>query len=703
MPPPAPPLPSPPPWLARAFSTAVKHYQAGLHDQARQLLILTLERRPDHADSMYLLASIAGQSGDAELAEGLLRQAIAIESHKTPYWILLGNLLQRGDRLEESAACYKMTLSLDPNCVDAYYNWGNTLERQGRNREAMEFFEQSVRLEPRHVQARNNLANQYRRAGRFEEAAAQLETARRLDPQSMPVVLNLGNIHMDNGEYTKALACFDQAIAMAPALAVLYNNRGNALRNLKRIPEALEAYEKAIEFEPGRAEFRVNRGSALQTQGRLGEALESFRHALELAPEVAAAHGSALFTLHYDPETSVEELLEAHREWARRHTSGLGRAGRPFRNRRNPDKRLRIGYVSADFRQHPVAYFVAPVLASHDRQQVEVYCYASAVKRDDWTARIRKSAAQWRNAASMSDLELAAQIEQDGIDILVDLAGHTAGNRLEAFARKPAPVQVSWLGYFNTTGLEAMDYLAVDEVICPESDRAPYVEQALRPGGCYLAYRGPDYAPPVTPPPAGEKGYVTYGCFNTLSKVTADVLRLWARLLRADPAARLVLKNAVLDDPLSQQTCRETLESEGVESGRVTLAGQSPHRELLAAYAGVDVALDPFPYNGGTTTCEALWMGAPVVTLAGGRFVSRVGETILRHAGCGEWVAHSQEEYIEIALALGSNLERLRAIRAGLRETVRSSVLGDVKGFTRRWEHALRVAWKKWCGAPGEF
>ncbi|MBV6467653.1 MAG: Photosystem I assembly protein Ycf3 [Anaerolineales bacterium] len=702
MPPASPPLPSPP-WLARAFTTAARHYQAGLHDQARQLLILTLERQPDHADSMYLLASIAAQAGDSELAEGLLRQAIAIESRKTPYWILLGNLLQRGGRLEESAECYKMALSLDPNCADAYYNWGNTLERQGRNREATEFFEHCARLEPRHVQARNNLANQYRRGGRFKEAAAQLEAARRLDPQSMPVVLNLGNVHMDNGEYDKALACFEQAIAMMPALAVLYNNKGNALRNLRRIPEALDAYGKAIELEPRRAEFHVNRGSALQTQGRLQEALDAFRHALELAPEVAAAHGAALFTLHYDPRTSTGELLEAHREWARRHTRGLGRAGRPFPNRRNPDKRLRIGYVSADFRRHPVAYFVAPVFAAHDRGQVEVYCYSGAVKSDDWTARVRKSVDQWRDAASMSDLELAARIGQDGIDILVDLAGHTAGNRLEAFARKPAPVQMSWLGYFNTTGMEAMDYLVVDKVICPEGGPAPYVEQPLRLDGCYLAYRGPDYAPPVTPPPACGNGYVTYGCFNTPSKVTADVLRLWARLLRADPAARLMLKNAVLDDPLSQKLCREALEGEGVASGRVTLAGQSPHRELLAAYAGVDVALDPFPYNGGTTTCEALWMGVPVVTLAGGWFVSRVGETILRHAGRGEWVAHSQDEYVRIALALGENRERLRNIRAGLRRTVRNSLLGDTKGFTRRWEDALRVAWKKWCGAPREF
>jgi predicted O-linked N-acetylglucosamine transferase (SPINDLY family) len=686
-----------PPWLARAFTTAARHFQAGLLTEAKQLLVAILEREPQHSDSLYLLASIAAQSGDLDLGRDLLRQAIAIEPRKTPYWVLFGNLFQCRGELDASAECYRQALTLDPQCFDALYNWGNTLEREGRFREATECWEKTLALRPDHVQARTNLANQYRLAGRLEEAAAHLETARAQDPRSMPVVLNLGNVFMAQSRYEEALQCFDQCVAMRPEFAIAHNNRGNVLRTLNRIPEAIEAFRRALDLEPGRAEFWVNLGMAIQCQGKLAEALEALRKALALNPDYAPAHGSVLFTLHYDPNLDDQSLLDEHKRWAGRHTRALPRVLKRSGARGDPDKRLRIGYVSPDFRQHPVAFFTAPVFAAHDRTGFEVALYATQARADGWTERVRAGADQFVEAFALSDGELAERIACDQIDVLVDLSGHTAGNRLLVFARRPAPVQLSWLGYFNTTGMEAMDYLVVDSIVAPPDEPAPFVEKPLRLAGCYLSYAGPDYAPPVSAPPSLQKGFTTYGCFNTLSKITPEVIALWAAILQSSPRSRLILKNAILDDALSRQLYQESFRSHGIGPERVRLEGSSPHAELLATYSQVDVALDPFPYNGGTTTCEALWMGVPVVSLAGDRFVSRVGETILEHAGCGDWVTRTPDKYVEKALDLGANGARLARMRALLREQVRRSTLGDTARFTRSWEDALRTVWRSWC------
>ncbi len=684
------------PWLPRAFTTAAKHYQAGFFDEARQLLVRILELEPRHADSMYLMASIAGQSGDLDLAEELLKQAIAIEPGKALFWVLLGNVMQRRERLEDSAECYQKAIEADPASADAYYNWGNTLDRQGKKQEATRAFVKTLALQHDHLEARVNLANQYRDAGRIDEAEKLLELARRQQPQAVPVLMNLGNIYMLQRRYPEALECFTQALETAPNSAMLYNNKGNALRAMGRIEEALAAFGDAIGREPQRAELWVNRGNALQQQGRLPEALQSYRQALDFSPTHAAAHGAALFTLHYDPAAGTESLLEEHRLWGDRHAASLHPGARAYHNACDPEKRLRIGYVSPDFRRHPISYFLAPVLEKH---AAHAFCYWTGSHPDQWTERLKKSGAVWRDVPGFSDQELAAQVEADQIDILVDLSGHTSGNRLLMFARRPAPVQVSWLGYFNTTGMKAMDYLLVDRVLAPESETPPFVEQPLRVDGCYLTYAGPAYAPQPAPPPCLQTGHITYGCFNTLSKITPQVVELWSRILHADPRAHLMLKNSTLDDAHSRRLFLDLFEKQGIGAGRIELWGGSPHAGLLAWYANVDIALDPFPYNGGTTTCEALWMGVPVVTLAGDRFVSRVGATLLAHAGLGEWITHTADEYVERALALGADTEILRRIRLLLRDQVRRSPLGDTKAFVRRLEDAYRSAWRRYCAS----
>jgi len=690
-----------PDWLKRAFVTAARLMQDGALPEAQKLLIAILEREPRHGDSLYLLGSIAAQSGDVALGEELVRQAVAIDPGKALYWVLLGNIVQRQDRLEESEVCYQTAVATGGDFADAYYNWGNTCERQGRNADARRLFRRAVDLAPDHVEARNNLANQLRNCGELAEAAAHLEYGRRRQPRWMPLSLNLGNVYMAQERFKDALSCFDDAIRLHPEVAVLYSNRGNTLRALDRAAEALAAYDDALARDPARAEFWVNRGVALQTQGRLKEALESFQQSLVGSPDNPVAHGAALFSMHYDPRVNPRALLAAHREWGDRHTAGFARQS-GHRNVPDPERRLRVGYVSGDFRQHPVSFFTAPAWEARNREQVELVAYFCGAKPDKWTARVRNAVDEWVEAAGLSDRELAERVEADRIDVLVDLSGHTAGNRLLAFARRPAPVQISWLGYFNTTGMPAMDYLVVDGVIAPEGEAAPFTEQPLNPGGgCYLSYQGPEYAPAVSAPPSLSGKGVTFGCFNALSKITSNVVALWAAVLETVPGSRLMLKNTVLNDALSRDLYTRAFAEKGIGADRLILLGGSSHRELLAQYAAVDVALDPFPYNGGTTTCEALWMGVPVVTLAGDRFVSRVSATILTHAGCREWVTHSESEYLAAAARLASDSAELSRIRQGLRQRVSASGLGDVQGFQRRWEDAVRSVWRRWCAKQG--
>lgn len=667
-----------------------------MHDEARQLLILILERIPTHSDSLYLLASIASLSGDTDLGESLLRQAIAIDATKSPYWVLLGNVLQKQNRLAESLQCYQTALTLDPSNVDVYYNAGNTLERQGNSVKATQCFEKALELNPTHLEALTNLANQYRQAGRFEDALGLLERARRLAPNAIPVLLNLGNVLMSLERHEEALECFDRCVQQDSQNAMFRNNKGNALRAMGRLSEALACGKAALALDPDCAELWVNYAVGLQLQGRQKEALEAFERILALSPENAIAHGAALFSMHYDPARGPARLRAEHRAWAARHADPLLPSSRVYRNSRDPEKRLRVGYVSSDFRRHPISFFTLPVFREHS-DDVESICYSGVTHRDEWTERLRSSVRAWRDVAGLSDSELCEVILSDQVDILVDLAGHTAGNRLLTFARRPAPVQVSWLGYFNTTGMMAMDYLVVDSEIAPEGEPAPFVEQPMRLRGCYLCYEGPDYAPGVAPLPAMSRTEITFGCFNTQAKITGDVIRVWSKILKAAPQSRLILKNPVLNDEGCRQLVREEFVSCGLPAERLMLLGSSPHRELLESYAEVDIALDPFPYNGGTTTCEALWMGVPVVTLAGDRFVSRVGPTILRHAGCSEWVAADVDGYVRTAVSLAADRAKLAAIRGRLRDQVRQSPLGDTAEFTRSWEDALRMVWRLWC------
>jgi predicted O-linked N-acetylglucosamine transferase (SPINDLY family) len=433
----------------------------------------------------------------------------------------------------------------------------------------------------------------------------------------------------------------------------------------------------------------------LKDQGNLDEAVACHRRALELKPDYAEAHSNLLFDLQYCPGVTPEALAAAHAEYDRRHAASLRGAFVGQEKVGDRRGRLRWGFVSPDLGRHPVGYFLVRVLENLSRKRQATICYSDRIVKDDLTHRIQAAVTGWRDATGISDQRLAEQIRADRIDILFDLAGHTAGHRLLVFARKPAPIQVTWAGYAGTTGLKAMDYLLADRYEIPAGAERHYQERVLRMPDGYVCYDPPAYAPAVTPLPALDRGQVTFGCFNNPAKVTPQVIEAWARILRRLSGARLVLKFRGFDDHGVARRFAEMFAAQAIAPGRLELLGFSPHAELLAEYRRIDLALDCFPYSGGLTTCEALWMGVPVITCPWETFASRHSLSHLSNVGLTETIARDVDEYVELAVSLAGDVPRLAALRAGLRQRMAASPLCDGKRFAGHLMSLLRGVWEE--------
>jgi protein O-GlcNAc transferase len=446
--------------------------------------------------------------------------------------------------------------------------------------------------------------------------------------------------------------------------------------------------ERAIALEPRSVAAHVNLGSALADLGRFEQAHAAYRRVIELDPSFTGAASNALFCLHFEPSVTPERLLAEHVAFAQRFAEPLApTAPRPLREPQ-PDRPLRVGYVSPDLRRHPVGFFLEPVLAEHERAAFEIYCYSDALRPDDTTRRIAGLSKRFVDSARWPDRQLAEQIARDEVDILVDLAGHTAHNRLLVFARRPSPIQVSWLGYFDTTGLAAIDYRIADAHSLPPELEPHFVERVVRlprSSNCFLHPPAPEPAPP----PCLERGFVTFGSFNNPAKLTREVIATFGRILRGVDGSRLLLEYGGFDDPGLGARFRGWLAEEGIAPDRVDLVGHAPLRRFLASFARVDVALDPFPYSGETTALHTLWMGVPLVAIEGPTLVQRLASRVLRVAGLDEWVS--------IALGLAGDRVRLASVRSALRARLEASPLFDHRGVTRELEAAYREMWRAEC------
>ena len=565
--------------------------------------------------------------------------------------------------------------------------------------ESIECFRKAIALQPGHALAYYNLGMALRGLGKAEEAINAFREVTRLAPNRPEPYVNLGNVLMDLGRLEEAAPCFRTLLKLTPRDAEALARLGRIVHVQGHLEEAVSYYRQALQIEPKYASVYDNLAAALCNQGKFVEALVNHRKSLEIAPDDELAHSNFLMTQLYLPEQNPDEIFAEHRRWAQIHANAPASAT-PYANAKDPERRLRIGYVSPDFRAHSVAFFLEPLLTNHDRNMIETVCYSGVSRPDATTERLRSMAGQWRDIRGLGDEQVAQTIRADVVDILIDLAGHTNGTRLKVFARKPAPIQVAYLGYPNTTGLSVMDYRLTDKLADMEGEDAYYTEKLLRLPGCFLCYQASADCPPVSPLPAQAQGYVTFGSFNNLSKINSNVIDLWVKLLQAIPQARLFIKSPSLTDTATRERYYGLFEERGLARERVELQGRTITRaDHLALYSRLDIALDTFPYNGTTTTCEAMWMGVPVITLAAKRHAGRVGVSILSNAGFGEWIAQTPDQYIALAAGLAGDVRKLAALRAGLRQRLSDSPLCDGQAFARKVEAAYREIWRAWCAS----
>jgi protein O-GlcNAc transferase len=489
---------------------------------------------------------------------------------------------------------------------------------------------------------------------------------------------------------------YRKAIALKPDSAEAHVNLGNALREAGQLDAAIAAYRQAIARRPDYAEASNNLGDALKDIGQLDEAIAAFRQAITLKPDFADAHSNLVLALNYHAGHNAEAIAEEHRRWNLQHAEPLRQLIRPLKNNRDPDRRLNVGYVSADFRNHSVSRFLLPLFRHHDHNAYRIVCFSDVRNEDATTQNLRACADEWHKIAGFADQRVADLIREKQIDILVDLAGHTAGNRLRVFARQPAPVQVTYLGYPATTGLSQMDYRLTDALADPPGKtESLHSEKLWRLPVCNWCFDEPENAPPVRSSRAD--GPICFGTFNNFAKASPAVMELWAAILKATPSSRLMIKSQALAEPDVRLRITQFFDSRGVQPDRLDLRGGEPDfRSHLEVYNQLDIALDSFPYHGTTTTCEALWMGVPVVSLAGPSHVSRVGVSLLSAVGLPELIAQSEEEYVAIAVALAADLPRLAELRQALRRRMRSSPLMDEPRFARDIEAAYRRMWQTW-------
>lgn len=547
-------------------------------------------------------------------------------------------------------------------------------------------YREAVTFAPDYGEAWNNLALTYLHAGVFAEAEACLQRAVAARPGLVPAWVNLASVQEARGDRTAAEQSLRRALAADPGSLSARNNLGTLVCEQGRFLEAEEHFRAALSAVGDDAGIRGNLALALRSQGRIDEALAEFQGAGDAAvPDDIHAY---LLTLNYSDRRSTAFVAAEHRRLGAR-LQGSTSPGLPAR-RRDPARPLRVGYVSADFGFHVVSFVIEPVLAAHDPVVIEVYCYFTGSRRDTQTERVAAHAACWRDIGAMDDDSARALILADELDIAVDLSGHTGGNRLGLFARRIAPVQATWLGYPNTTGLPAIDFRITDAWADPPGmTESLHTEALVRLPSGFIAYQPRDEAPDVTPPPCRRRGHVTFGCFSNPAKLSDACLALWARVLAAVPTARLLVKARGLEDPAAETRFAVRFVAAGGDRSRLDLVGWTGDFEShLERYAAVDIALDSHPYHGTTTTCEALWMGVPVVTLAGSSHVSRVGVSLLARAGHAEWVAADADAFVRIAADLAADDEALTRHRAKLRETLRASLLTDVGQLARSLEAA---------------
>jgi predicted O-linked N-acetylglucosamine transferase (SPINDLY family) len=702
--------------------------QRGRGPEALDLIRKAISLHPDVAGYHINLGNILLVCGNAEEAVAEYRRAIGLQPGSVVSHNGLGNAFSQLRRFDDAIQSYRTALSIQPNLADAWSNLGNALREKHEYAEAIDAAKKALAIRPDFPEAISVLGNALRESGRTDEAIDQYHKAIALHPAMPEVYINLALALETRRLFDEALAAIDKALELRPNWALAWSNRAKTLRDQGNLEEAIASARCAIAISPDLAEAQINLAGSLMDSGDIDGALEAVKRALELGPEIPATHNVAanvfkeagdipraiaaldcatelqkddasihsnkVYLLEYDPRCDAAGLLAEQRRWNDRHARPLEKLIRLHENDRSPDRRLRIGYVSPYFRDHAQAFFLVPLLESHDRERFEVYCYSDTNHPDPITQRTKNCADVWRETAGLSPQELADQIRSDGIDILVDLVLHMALNRARTFAQKPAPVQVAWLAYPGGTGMDAMDYRITDAYLDPPGVDDAYRERSIRLPDTFWCYNPLRNEPPVNAPPSLEKGFITFGCLNNFCKVDEQVLQLWARVLKAVDGSRMMIQ---CPDGSCRQSLFDLMQCEGIHRDRIELISRCSRSKYLELYHRIDVGLDTFPYNGHTTSLDSFWMGVPVITLIGKRVVGRAGLSQLTNLSLTELVSHTPEQYVQTAADLAGDLPRLTELRRTLRPRLAASPLMDGPRFARNMEAAYRRMWTDWC------
>jgi predicted O-linked N-acetylglucosamine transferase (SPINDLY family) len=672
------------------FAEAVRKHQAGDVAGAEELYRAVVRDDPSYAPAWCNLGVLQVKAGRPADAEQSYLQALAAVPGQPDAHFNLGNLYRRLGRFHDAGVQYLACLKADPRHTNAGFNLGLSLVSLGDLVNAVRCFQDVLKIDPNFHDAYGRLGDTYLRSGKTDDAIAAFQQYIARVPDDPRGPNNLALALSGSGKYAEAMEILQSLIRKHPGYAEAHNTLAVACEALGRKDEALTHYEEAVRLKPEFSDAWSNRGINLMEQGQADEAVASLRKSLEIRPDAPAIHSNLLLALNYSSRITPAEVAAEHRNWGERF--GLPVPASPIPRNPSPNRTLNIGYVSSDYRNHTVASFIELLLRHHDRSQFRVTAYPSVFRPDDTTARLKTLADDWKPIAGLSDEQAADQIAHDNIDVLVDLGGHTAGNRLLAFAHRPAPIQLTVFGYPNGSGLAAMDYRVSDAVSDPPGRTdSLYVEKILRLPDLAWAYQPPTDAPDPGPLPSESRRSFTFGCLNNAAKISDACLSAWSLLLNGVPGSTLVLLAGQSDTGANRLW--ERFKKAGLDKDRVEMVFRLPRDQYFEAYQLFDFTLDPFPYNGGVTTCDSLWMGVPVLAVEGETYVSRQGLAVQSLLGMAEFVAKKPEGLLEIARAWQKRKPELATIRAGLRAKLAASSLADAKRYVRNLERSIRNAW----------
>jgi protein O-GlcNAc transferase len=676
------------------FDAALQLQRAGRFAEAETIYLRIIQNDPRHADANHMLGVIAYLTNRGDQAISRISQAIAINPAITDYHYNLGKILASQNRLEEALAAYYQAAKLTPEDAQTHHAIAIVLHSQKNWPEAVAAYQRAIELRPDLADALNNLANLWLESGNF---TAAIETYRRviaLQPKWSLAFYNLGSALSAKGDIDGAIDAFEQALILEPSLILAHNNLANALKEKGRFDLAIEQFEKLLAIEPNNAMALTNLAGVLFENGQIESAIACYDRALAAEPQRVSTHHNRLFTLHYHPQYDVRALTTEYQKWNQKLARPLAASILPHTNDPDPGRKLKIGYVSADFRAHPVGHFLISPFENHDRTHFEIVGWSDVPWQDEITQRLRKCCDAWHNICGWTDEQLANTIRESQIDILVDLSLHSAGSHLLAFARRPAPIQISWLGYPGSGGLETINYRLTDQFLEPSENEYPLPEKPLFLPDCFWCYNPMGTEPSVNALPAISNGFITFGCLNNFNKVSDATLDLWARVMTAIENSRLLL---LAPQGSARARVLERLNRGGIEENRIDFVPRQPRPIYLRSFHNIDICLDTLPYNGHTTSLDSLWMGVPVVTRIGNTPPGRGTYSQLSNLGLGELAGRNDEEFVNIATLLANDLPRLERLRRTLRDRMERSPLMDGKRFAKNLEAIYRQVWRKWC------